>query len=387
MPAAFQGSRGRSVVLSGPGDIHNKPIPQKARPPSNLNPPPPAPYIPIAYSISSAANPISISDFDLLTVIGKGSFGKVLQVRKKSDGRVLAMKIIKKRHIFEHQQQFHTITERTILAAVPHPFIPRLHYAFQTNDKLYMVIDIANGGELFFHLREFVLIDIWINIFVLSLYVINVPFFGSIIYHEHSMIPSIHHHALSLLSLFHLFSLFSFTHIYIHTLFLIFYLSIYIYIYLFIYQYISFSLSPPIRKARLSFEVARFLIAEVVDVIDHLHRHHIVYRDLKPENVLIQHDGHILLVDFGLAKILRESDELTNDKYSESKNMHREGRGSEYKTGSENKFGGESRYAHAEHTRRRGVTTQTYCGTEEYMGVSLFFVYIYIYIDNYSLLR
>jgi serine/threonine protein kinase len=130
-------------------------IKKQLRPP--VPPPPPQPYIPLGHSIISSANPISTADFELISVVGRGSFGKVLQVRKKSDGRILAMKTITKRHIFEYEQEFHTITERTVLATVPHPFIPKLHYAFQTIHKLYMVLDYANGGELFTHLRRFVL--------------------------------------------------------------------------------------------------------------------------------------------------------------------------------------------------------------------------------------
>lgn len=153
-PKAFAGGAVSSKVYSKASEL---PKQKKAKQTSSekIEPPPPAPYIPIGLSISSSANPVSVADFDLLTCIGKGSFGKVLQVRKKTDGRIMAMKIIKKNHIFEHDQSFHTITERTILATIPHPFIPRLHYAFQNDYKLYMVIDIANGGELFFHLRQF----------------------------------------------------------------------------------------------------------------------------------------------------------------------------------------------------------------------------------------
>ena len=155
-PQAFVGSTAQSIALSGPEELKKLQRKTPKMPPPMVKPPPPAPYIPIGHSIASSHNPISLADFDLLTVIGKGSFGKVLQVRKKSDNRIMAMKIIKKKHIFEHEQQFHTITERTILAAVPHPFIPRLHYAFQSPQKLYMAIDIANGGELFYHLHRFV---------------------------------------------------------------------------------------------------------------------------------------------------------------------------------------------------------------------------------------
>lgn len=53
-------------------------------------------------------------------------------------------------------------------------------------------------------------------------------------------------------------------------------------------------------------EMARFYVAEVILALEHLHDHSIVYRDLKPDNILIQTDGHIKLADFGLCKILQQ---------------------------------------------------------------------------------
>jgi len=97
---------------------------------------------------------ISKDDFELLTVIGKGSFGKVLQVKKKDDGKIYAMKVLRKEAIIQRKQVLHTKYEKNILQKIQHPFIVKLYYAFQTNDKLYMVMDFINGGELFFHLKK-----------------------------------------------------------------------------------------------------------------------------------------------------------------------------------------------------------------------------------------
>jgi len=93
-------------------------------------------------------------DFELMNVIGKGSFGKVMQVRKKDDGKIYAMKVLRKEAIIARKQVAHTKAEKTILQKIQHPFIVRLHYAFQTKDKLYMILDYINGGELFFHLKK-----------------------------------------------------------------------------------------------------------------------------------------------------------------------------------------------------------------------------------------
>jgi len=97
---------------------------------------------------------ISIDDFELLCVIGKGSFGKVLQVMKKDNKKIFAMKVLRKDTIRARNQVEHTKTERNILQRFRHPFIVELHYAFQTEDKLYMVLDFVNGGELFSHLKR-----------------------------------------------------------------------------------------------------------------------------------------------------------------------------------------------------------------------------------------
>jgi serum/glucocorticoid-regulated kinase 2 len=119
------------------------------------------------------------------------------------------MKILKKTHLVRRRQIERTRTERKVLSAVNHPFIMKLHYAFQTDDKLYLVLDYCPGGELFFHLS---------------------------------------------------------------------------------------------RCRRFPERVARFYAAELLLAIGHLHKRGIIYRDLKPENVLLDADGHVKLGDFGLAK-------------------------------------------------------------------------------------
>ncbi|KAM9959051.1 hypothetical protein ACTFIR_000102 [Dictyostelium discoideum] len=97
---------------------------------------------------------ISVEDFDLLKVIGKGSFGKVMQVRKKDNDRIYAMKVLNKNNIIERKEVDHTRSEKNILQKLVHPFLVNLNYSFQTNDKLYFIMDYINGGELFFHLQN-----------------------------------------------------------------------------------------------------------------------------------------------------------------------------------------------------------------------------------------
>jgi serine/threonine protein kinase len=87
-------------------------------------------------------------------VIGRGSFAKVYLVRKKSNGKAYAMKVVHKDLVIRTNQLENTKAERDIMQTVTHPFIVKLHYAFQTPDKLYFVTDFLNGGELFFHLCQ-----------------------------------------------------------------------------------------------------------------------------------------------------------------------------------------------------------------------------------------
>lgn len=98
--------------------------------------------------------PIGIEDFELLKVLGKGSFGKVMLVRYRGDQQLYAMKTLRKAALVKRNQLGHTATERTILQTIRNPFLVKLNFAFQNQDKLYMVLDYMAGGELFFWLKR-----------------------------------------------------------------------------------------------------------------------------------------------------------------------------------------------------------------------------------------
>eukprot|EP00030_Apusomonadida_sp_AF-17_P000541 a174975_535.p1 GENE.a174975_535~~a174975_535.p1 ORF type:complete len:388 (+),score=152.59 a174975_535:34-1164(+) len=161
---------------------------------------------------------VTKDDFDNLSVLGKGSFGKVLLVRKKDNQQVYAMKILLKSMLIERNQVDHTKAERDILKMIRHPFIVQLHYAFQTEDKLYMVLDYINGGELFFHLK---------------------------------------------------------------------------------------------RCGRFPEGQVLLYAAEITSALAFVHSLNIIYRDLKPENLLLDSEGHIRITDFGLSKQFKSSEERT----------------------------------------------------------------------------
>jgi len=154
---------------------------------------------------------VTIRDFDLVKVIGQGSFGRVFLVRRVGvpDDKVYAMKVLKKAELTKRNQIEHTHSERRILANLSHPFIVSLKFAFQSTDKLYMVTDFCQGGELFFHLK---------------------------------------------------------------------------------------------RLKSFTVDMMKFYCAELVLALEYLHSRDIIYRDMKPENILLDSDGHIKLADFGLSK-------------------------------------------------------------------------------------
>lgn len=110
-------------------------------------------YVQLCYQPHQHNQTISFQSFDLLRVIGRGSFGKVYVVRKKDTNRIYAMKVLRKSRIISRSEVTHTMAEKTVLAQVRNPFIVPLKFAFQSPDKLYLVLAFINGGELFHHLQ------------------------------------------------------------------------------------------------------------------------------------------------------------------------------------------------------------------------------------------
>uniref|UniRef100_A0A8C7UNL2 non-specific serine/threonine protein kinase n=1 Tax=Oncorhynchus mykiss TaxID=8022 RepID=A0A8C7UNL2_ONCMY len=96
----------------------------------------------------------TMNDFDYLKLLGKGTFGKVILVREKANGKYYAMKILKKEVIIAKDEVAHTLTESRVLKNTRHPFLTSLKYSFQTKDRLCFVMEYVNGGELFFHLSR-----------------------------------------------------------------------------------------------------------------------------------------------------------------------------------------------------------------------------------------
>jgi len=97
---------------------------------------------------------LTLDDFNLLALIGKGGFGKVFLAQNKHNKEVYAMKVLKKDFLIKTNNVNYTRTERDILRKVRHPNIVSLHYAFQTQGKVYLVMDLLLGGPLFFHMSK-----------------------------------------------------------------------------------------------------------------------------------------------------------------------------------------------------------------------------------------
>uniref|UniRef100_A0A4W4EL58 non-specific serine/threonine protein kinase n=1 Tax=Electrophorus electricus TaxID=8005 RepID=A0A4W4EL58_ELEEL len=153
-------------------------------------------------------------DFEILKVIGRGAFGEVAVVKVKNADKVFAMKILNKWEMLKRAETACFREERDVLVNGDSQWITALHYAFQDENHLYLVMDYYVGGDL-----------------------------------------------LTLLSKF---------------------------------------------EDRLPEDMAKFYLAEMVLAIDSVHQVHYVHRDIKPDNILMDVNGHIRLADFGSCLRLTE---------------------------------------------------------------------------------
>lgn len=78
-------------------------------------------------------------------MLGKGSFGEVYLVEKGNTKNYYAMKVLRKDRILNQNLTRYAKTERNVLSIMNHPFIVKLNYAFQTENKLYLLLDYCPG--------------------------------------------------------------------------------------------------------------------------------------------------------------------------------------------------------------------------------------------------
>lgn len=104
---------------------------------------------------TGAQRQYSLDDFELIRVIGRGSYAKVLMVELKRTRRIYAMKVIKKALVTDDEDIDWVQTEKHVFeTASNHPFLVGLHSCFQTPSRLFFVIEFVRGGDLMFHMQR-----------------------------------------------------------------------------------------------------------------------------------------------------------------------------------------------------------------------------------------
>lgn len=90
--------------------------------------------------------PNSITDFSIYKILGKGAFSKVYLCKRKADGKIFALKSMRKDLIIKLKQVHHVHDEKLLLRAAVSPFITKFYYALQDSVHLFMIIEYVGGG-------------------------------------------------------------------------------------------------------------------------------------------------------------------------------------------------------------------------------------------------
>lgn len=162
-PAGYPGPRAQTppAPVKQPGmtsPVITRPPDRVPVPSTPVAPPSPhrLPQQPLART-QTRMRKVGLEDFNFLAVLGKGNFGKVMLAEEKKSNSLYAIKVLKKEFIIDNDEVESTRSEKRVFLAAArerHPFLLGLHSCFQTETRVYFVMEYVSGGDLMLHIQR-----------------------------------------------------------------------------------------------------------------------------------------------------------------------------------------------------------------------------------------